>query len=84
MPVTYRSAKSVILKGHKLGAIDWSGDMGKSAIEKAIKKQECTKLQTPEELLGTIIKCCDQIKVAYEGLDEEHKVLAEGHIKDRL
>jgi len=70
MPITYRTAKSVIINGYNADISGMWDGMGKSAIEKATKEARSKeKVVTPEELLGTIIKACDTIKDAYNKLD---------------
>ena len=80
MPTTYRTAKTVIKQGLKYGINMWAeGDdgtrMGKSAIEKEVRKERKALLSetSPDDLVGTIIKSVDSINQSLKQLDVNSK-----------
>jgi len=86
MPITYRTAKSVIRKGFENDVEGMFDNMGKTAIEKAIKEKRSKEQGVPitdEELLGTIIAHADKIHELLMSLpitSEEYKE-AQAYIK---
>lgn len=76
MPSTYRSAKSVILKGLNHNIHLWG--MGKSAIEKEIRrKTNMPTTMTDEDRLGTIIKCVAKLNDTFLAMSPSSKACQE-------